>query len=479
MHLAQCPDCAAAYDALQAAQDAYAALGDEEDVPPACAAAWRQAVRQDADASRVIPLRAKRAQRLQRWTTWAGVAAAALFLVVGTSAMRSNGWNLAQEEKADSTLRASQNTAYEVSAKDEGFYALSADAAPMLAAGNSLGRGNAPAPQAEPEPVAEAPRAVPRDASMAGDADQAEQDAAPFALAALPEAFTLGAQRDAQADASYAESEATDDDSASVWIDGGEAPAPAPALSAIPEEPEAPAPVAPRAVQLLRSAWFTLRTDAFDDGLARVQALLAQAGGWQEQRNTYGEPFTVEAGTGRTASLTLRVPTDRLDAFLTDLRAVGQVTRSGEQAQDISEQYYDTQGRLAIALAHRARLQELMAVSGTIADLVTLEQALSDVQYEIDSLSGTLQGWDSRIAYAVVTVTLTEDAPAGLLPVASQSLGARLTRGFYASVNATVAFLGDMLVFVVWCLPWLGPLAALGVLVWALRRARRKRRQRP
>ena len=54
------------------------------------------------------------------------------------------------------------------------------------------------------------------------------------------------------------------------------------------------------------------------------------------------------------------------------------------------------------------RLQALLAKAQSVEDLIVIESAISDTQLEIDQLTGSLQGMDSRVADATLDLTLSE-----------------------------------------------------------------------
>ncbi len=77
-------------------------------------------------------------------------------------------------------------------------------------------------------------------------------------------------------------------------------------------------------------------------------------------------------------------------------------------AENITEEYYDTDSRLKTAQIKLERLQELLSKADNMADIITIESAISDTEYEIESLSGTLRHYDALVDYATVSLTLSE-----------------------------------------------------------------------
>lgn len=172
--------------------------------------------------------------------------------------------------------------------------------------------------------------------------------------------------------------------------------------------------------------------------------------------------------------MTLRVPVAALDDFVEQISAIGVLTAREESAEDISDSYYDVQGRLEMYQAQRDRLEELLAQAQSMTDVIEIESRLSEVQYSIESLQGSLNSWDSRAQNATVYVSVTEVAEEGVY--ARASLGERLTRALGDSLSAARAFFADMLVFLVMALPYLAALGVLALVAVVAVRARKRRR---
>ena len=82
------------------------------------------------------------------------------------------------------------------------------------------------------------------------------------------------------------------------------------ANDAMPETASAKSAVA-EDKKIIRNVSLTIKTSAYDDSMASLTALLAQYGGYLESSSEYTNSRDL-----RTASLTLRIPADSLDAFL-------------------------------------------------------------------------------------------------------------------------------------------------------------------
>lgn len=227
---------------------------------------------------------------------------------------------------------------------------------------------------------------------------------------------------------------------------------------------------------LLRSASIDLETLSFDTDMDRVKALLEGAGGWVEYQSTYGEPLADNPESGRYAYMRLRVPEAALDGMIADLHGIGVVKSMESTAEDVTDSYYDVQGRLAMYTAQRDRMTELLAKAEDMTDIIEIEGRLSELQYTIESLQGRLNNWDARAQNAMMSVTLTEVAREG--EYVRLSLGQRIREGLDQSLLALRAFLADVVVFLVIAVPYLLPLLIIVAVCTGCYRAHQKRKKK-
>lgn len=224
--------------------------------------------------------------------------------------------------------------------------------------------------------------------------------------------------------------------------------------------------------KIVRTASLTLNTTVYDEDLTALRALLEGAGGYLSDFYEYGD---ASSGETRYATLYMRVPSSGLNAFIAGVEGIGRVVSRSESATDMTVQYTDNDARLQTLKTKRERLDELLKKAETTSDIIEIEGAMSDAQYEIDRYETWQRTIDRDVDMSAVDVTLREETPAESAAATDKSLGARLTAALRASFIGIGDFLRDMLVFAVMALPVIIPLA-LVVLVIALCRHRAKAR---
>ena len=222
--------------------------------------------------------------------------------------------------------------------------------------------------------------------------------------------------------------------------------------------------------KLVRTADLTIRTTAFDAAAQGVQSRLAEMGGYVEHLYQYGESV-------RRLSLSMRVPAEKLDEFLSGMDGLGRVTDRSESTTDMTTQYADNQARLSTLYAKRDRLNELLLKAEDVADLIEIESAIADTQYAIDSYETSQRSIDRQVEMSAVNVTIMEETPADSANDAEKTLGERMSAALHASVEWLGEFLRDVLVFVVMIAPAAVPLAAIGFVLHLIRRWKRKKEE--
>jgi len=218
--------------------------------------------------------------------------------------------------------------------------------------------------------------------------------------------------------------------------------------------------------KLVRTADLTIRTDEYDQSLEAVQTLLADMGGYIENLYQYGE-------TARRVSLTLRVPSEMLDAFLGGMEGLGRVTNRSESTMDMTVEYADNQARLDTLYQKRDRLNELLLRAESVSDLIEIESAIADTQYQIDRYETSQRSIDRQVDMSMVTLTLMEEEKTVINP--ELTLGQRIAAGFKASVEWLADFGRNIIVFGVMIAPAAAVIAVLWVIWRAVRRVRRKK----
>lgn len=177
--------------------------------------------------------------------------------------------------------------------------------------------------------------------------------------------------------------------------------------------------------KIIRRAELTLQTTEFDKALSDLAAHTEAHGGYYETARVDSGSLSYNR-SGRSAYMVIRVPKERFVPFRDGLGGIGHLSSLQESTEDVGEAYYDTEARLATLTTKRERLLALLEQAELMEDIITLEGALAEVQYEIDRHTASLRTYDSLIGYSTFTVYLEEVIRVKEEPGPEESFGARL-----------------------------------------------------
>lgn len=233
--------------------------------------------------------------------------------------------------------------------------------------------------------------------------------------------------------------------------------------------------------KIIYSGYLTMQTTKFDEALRQLEETIASLGGFVQDSSVQGNTRTYADGTtavvDRWATYTVRVPADQFNAFLTQAGNIGNVTDSGRSAQNVTSQYTDYEARLESLNIQEERLLAMLEESGDLESLITLEERLSEVRYEIESIERNLRDLDQRLAYSTVDINLQEvEVYTPTVPV-QRTFGEKLADAFSDGWKGFVGFLSAFVLWFVSSLPGLVILAVVIVVVLVLLRRRRRRRK--
>ncbi|MBO4835828.1 MAG: DUF4349 domain-containing protein [Lachnospiraceae bacterium] len=212
-------------------------------------------------------------------------------------------------------------------------------------------------------------------------------------------------------------------------------------------------------LKIIYTAYLYMETTEFDTSMQQIEDLASRTGAYFEDASVNSSSYNY-----RTASYVVRVPEENLDAFLDQCEGIATITSFHKNAQDVSESYYDIETRLETAKAKMARLQELLAAATHVEDMITIEREISDTQYQIDSLTGSLQHYDSRISYSTVSIELREVYKISE-EVAPLSFGQRIAKAFKNSLSGFGNFLEGLVIFLARNWIWMLIVAVIVVVV--------------
>ena len=241
----------------------------------------------------------------------------------------------------------------------------------------------------------------------------------------------------------------------SAGMDGGDSSFPmsdaSPGQTEAEPGAELPHPMESTGRKIVYTSYYEIQTTDYEGSIKTLSALCDKYGAYFERSASRGD--SLDGRSARSSEFTIRVPVAQYAAFLGETGTVGTVVYSEENNTDVTENYFDTEARLNSAKLREERLLDILANSKDLDDVLALEQALSDVRYEIESLTGSLRKLDSLVSYATVTLSVTETIKIKQTEALPKTLGERLVQSMKNGWTRFTNGLENLIVGVVYYLP--------------------------
>ncbi|MCA1844589.1 MAG: DUF4349 domain-containing protein [Actinobacteria bacterium] len=225
-----------------------------------------------------------------------------------------------------------------------------------------------------------------------------------------------------------------------------------------------PAAVAAGTARIVKNANLSVsvKRGGLGDGYQRAIDAAAAVGGWVQASQT---------GTDQ-ATITLKVPSDKLAGVMGTIRGLGKVTSVSETGEDVTGEYVDLEARIGHWRAQEAVFVGLMAKAKTIPETIQIQQQLSTIQEQIEQLEGRRRLLDGQTSFSTLRLTLLEEGAVPKPDDTGPKPQSTLSRSWERAGSAALAVLGGTIVV----LGVLGPLAVVvGIPAWVLALVLRRR----
>jgi len=211
-----------------------------------------------------------------------------------------------------------------------------------------------------------------------------------------------------------------------------------------------------------------VETTEFDQLIRDISQNVTDAGGYMEQSDISGSSISGANGR-RNASFTARVPSGKLDSFVTQVSQQGNITNKSEYTQDVTLQYSDIESRKKSLTIEQERLWALLEKADTLEAVIALEERLSEIRYQLESFESRLRTYDNQVDYSTVYIYIYE-VPV-LTPTTPDTFGTRIQKGFSRNLELVTTTAVNL---TVWFLSSLPALSVLAVIVLILTFVTRK-----
>lgn len=211
--------------------------------------------------------------------------------------------------------------------------------------------------------------------------------------------------------------------------------------------------------KLIRNVSMDVETEQFDALIGQIEEKTKALGGYIEDSYTYnGRSY--RSNDTKNANLTIRIPSVKLDEFLSAVSEQSNVTSKNETVTDVTLQYVDLESHKKALEAEQERLLEMIEQAETVEDMITIESRLSEVRYQLESQESQLRTFDNQIQYSTVYLTIAEVEK--YTPVAERTFFEKISDGFTDNLAGVAE---DLVNFVIWFISSLPYLVVWGIII--------------
>lgn len=183
--------------------------------------------------------------------------------------------------------------------------------------------------------------------------------------------------------------------------------------------------------KVIRNADLNIETLEYDKFISTVTERVNAIGGYI-QANNMRTGGSARYGM-RYADITVRVPAEKLDSFLNEVNGLGNITWRTENVDDVTDAYTDVEARLVSLRTEYDTLISLLEQAGSLDEIITLQDRLANVRYEIESYEARKRNYDSLVDMSTVHMSVSEVE--SVSPAEKESFGQEVSRRFKDSLS--------------------------------------------
>lgn len=229
--------------------------------------------------------------------------------------------------------------------------------------------------------------------------------------------------------------------------------------------------------KIIEKVYIYAQTKEFDSLLDKIDEEIAKVGGYIENSSVSGNNY--EYDQNRHAELTIRVPAEKSNEFTTFVSENSTVTSKEISTDDVTLSYVDMESRVTALETEKKTLERLMEEADTMTDVISIQERLTEVIYEIESYESQLRTYDNLIEFTTVTVNISEVERVAIVEEQTvwEEIGTNLKRNFENVGRGFERFF----VFIVSSIPYLliiaGYAAVVIVIIVVCKKRYKKRKQ--
>ncbi len=165
---------------------------------------------------------------------------------------------------------------------------------------------------------------------------------------------------------------------------------------------------------IIKNADVRLQVEDTDVAIDRATQAIGDLGGYIVSSRVWYQDYYdgIESKNYKYATITIGIPVDQFERMLTRLRSLSvKVLDETASGEDVTNQFVDLQSQVINLEATRDRIKSFLEDAETVDEALRINQELSNVESQIESIKGQMNYLQDRSAYSTVTVNFEPVLP--------------------------------------------------------------------
>lgn len=216
-----------------------------------------------------------------------------------------------------------------------------------------------------------------------------------------------------------------------------------------------------------------VKTGRFSIVVKEVKEAVQTINDYAVQKDGYVVSSDVsKTGLAPYATVVIRIPAKMFDEGTGDIKALGEVESEYIEGQDVTEEYIDLDARLKNLRATEDQYLEIMKRAVKIEDILQVQNYLSNVRAEIESLQGRMKYLQQSADMSTITVYLSTDPE--VLPAVDDQNKWKPWSEVKQATRSLVTMAKSLSYLMIWFVIYIPLWLAIGLVIWLTRRIWKK-----
>lgn len=213
-----------------------------------------------------------------------------------------------------------------------------------------------------------------------------------------------------------------------------------------------PSPLEPKKV--ITTLQMTFETTEFDKTSKNLDIIIDKYKAYVENSNISNNSYYNNKNY-RFGTYTIRVPKMNVDSFKSELSGIGNMISESTSKEDVTSQYTDTESRLKVITVKEERILALLEKAEKIEDIIALENQLSQIIYEKESLKSSLISLDDRVDFSTFYLSIQETEKLSNAETVETTFGTRIMNAINDSLYSFKKTMQNLTISLIYLSPFI------------------------